>query len=103
MTLSKLLSRFFEIPIYKQKTVDKRVNIFRKSFYCVIVSLSMCYKTYCFASQKSHFRNAKTQLLLFNRIIFTKQERFEYYLVNNKKKSVPAMRFLLLSCFALCF
>ena len=32
MTLSKLLSRFFEIPIYKQKTVDKRVNIFSQEF-----------------------------------------------------------------------
>ncbi|ATV25305.1 hypothetical protein CTM62_00220 [Prevotella intermedia] len=60
-------------------------------------------KSVGFASQKSRFRNAKTQLLLFNRIIFTKQERFEYYLVNNEKKSVPAIRFLLLSCFALCF
>ncbi|ATV32296.1 hypothetical protein CUC00_09765 [Prevotella intermedia] len=60
-------------------------------------------KSVGFASQKSRFRNAKTQLLLFNRIIFTKQERFEHYLVNNKKKSVPTMRFLLLSCFALCF
>ena len=59
MTLSKLLSRFFEIPIYKQKTADKRVNIFRKSFYCVIVSLSMCYKTYCFAFQKRLFCTVK--------------------------------------------
>ena len=49
MTLSKLLPRFFEIPIYKQKTVDKSVNIFRKRVYRIKVSLSVCYKTYCFA------------------------------------------------------
>ncbi|PIK21259.1 hypothetical protein CTI18_08005 [Prevotella intermedia] len=60
-------------------------------------------KSVGFASQKSRFRNAKTQLLLFDRIIFTKQGRFQHYLANNEKKSVPTMRFLLLSCFALCF
>jgi len=31
-TFLKLLPRFFEIPIYKQKTVDKRVNIFLQVF-----------------------------------------------------------------------
>ncbi|PDP82981.1 hypothetical protein CLI69_01950 [Prevotella intermedia] len=59
MTLSQLLSRFFEIPIYKQKTSGRGVNIFRKRVYCVIVSLSMCYKTCCFAFQKRLFCTVK--------------------------------------------
>ncbi|APW34567.1 hypothetical protein CTM59_02480 [Prevotella intermedia] len=71
--------------------------------FCILKAALLHDKSVGFASQKSRFRNAKTQLLLFNRIIFTKQGRFEHYLVNNKKKSVPTMRFLLLSCFALCF
>ncbi|ATV28066.1 hypothetical protein CTM63_02260 [Prevotella intermedia] len=41
-------------------------------------------KSGCFASQNLRFRNAKAQLSLFNRIIFTKSERnfpsvFLYY------------------------
>ena len=33
----------------------------------------MHYKTYCFALQKSRFRNVKAQLSLFNTIFFTKK------------------------------
>ncbi|ATV55402.1 hypothetical protein CTM61_08170 [Prevotella intermedia] len=71
--------------------------------FCILKAALLHGKSVGFAAQKSRFRNAKTQLLLFNRIIFTKQESFEHYLVNNEKEFVPAMRFLLLSCFALCF
>jgi len=35
-------------------------------------------KSGSFASQNSRFRNAKAQLSLFKRIIFTKQENFSY-------------------------
>jgi len=36
----------------------------------------MCCETGCFAMQNSRFRNAKAQLSLFNRIIFTKRGLF---------------------------
>ncbi|AWX06461.1 hypothetical protein CTM55_01775 [Prevotella intermedia] len=71
--------------------------------FCIPKAAVLHGKSVGFAAQNSRFRNAKTQLLLFNRIIFTKQGRFQHYLVNNEKEFVPTMRFLLLSCFALCF
>ncbi|ATV28575.1 hypothetical protein CTM63_05185 [Prevotella intermedia] len=40
--------------------------------FCVPKAAVLHGKSVGFASQKSHFRNVKTQLSLFNRIIFTK-------------------------------
>jgi len=42
-------------------------------------------KTYCFAFQKSRFRNAKAQLSLFKRIIFTKSRWFSKSSLNKKE------------------
>ena len=46
----------------------------------------MHYKTYCFALQKSRFRNAKTQLPFFNEIIFTKPKIFSASVLSKKKE-----------------
>ncbi len=54
----------------------KSVNIFYKGSYRVTALLSMLCKTYCFALQKSRFRNAKAQVPLFKDFIFTKLEGF---------------------------
>ncbi|PIN28350.1 hypothetical protein CUC04_02380 [Prevotella intermedia] len=60
--------------------------------FCILKVALLHGKSVGFASQKSRFRNAKTQLLLFNRIIFTKQGRFQHYLVNNEKEFVPTIK-----------
>ncbi|WP_232527439.1 hypothetical protein [Prevotella intermedia] len=44
-------------------------------------------KSFGFASQKSRFRNAKAQLSLFKRIIFTKQEVFFSNALRQEKDS----------------
>ena len=41
----------------------KNVNIFHKNISCVIVLLSTCCKTYCFAFQKRRFCTVKAALL----------------------------------------
>ena len=46
----------------------------------------MHYKTYCFALQKSRFRNAKTQLPFFNEIIFTESKMFSTSALSKKKE-----------------
>ncbi|ATV28855.1 hypothetical protein CTM63_06750 [Prevotella intermedia] len=44
-------------------------------------------KSGCFASQNLRFRNVKTQLPLFNEIIFTKQGRISVFVFSKKTKS----------------
>ncbi|PJI25796.1 hypothetical protein CTM59_06950 [Prevotella intermedia] len=43
--------------------------------FCVPKAAVLHGKSVGFASQKSHFRNVKTQLSIFKRIIFTKRNK----------------------------
>ncbi|AFJ08627.1 hypothetical protein PIN17_A1511 [Prevotella intermedia 17] len=52
-------------------------------------------KSVGFASQNSHFRNAKAQLSLFKRIIFTKAKLFPQELALNIKRKISPIHFLL--------
>ena len=49
--------------IYKGKDNNKSVNIFRKNSYRITLSVSMHYKTYCFAFPKRRFCTVKAALL----------------------------------------
>jgi len=71
--------------------------------FCILKAALLHGKSVGFASQKSRFRNAKTQLLLFNRIIFTKQGHLEHYLVNNEKEFVPTIKNLATILFCTLF
>ncbi|PJI25690.1 hypothetical protein CTM59_06395 [Prevotella intermedia] len=51
------------------------INVLQNLLFCVPKAVVLHGKSVGFASQKSRFRNAKAQLSLFNRIIFTKLNR----------------------------
>ncbi|ATV54882.1 hypothetical protein CTM53_04535 [Prevotella intermedia] len=51
------------------------INVLQNLLFCVPKAAVLHGKSVGFAAQKSRFRNAKAQLLLFNRIIFTKSNR----------------------------
>ncbi|MGP1553606.1 MAG: hypothetical protein ACTTI8_04865, partial [Prevotella intermedia] len=55
--------------------------------FCVLKAAVLHGKSVGFAMQKSRFRNVKTQLLLFNRIIFTKSRWFSKSSLNKKGKN----------------
>ncbi|WP_080889400.1 hypothetical protein [Prevotella intermedia] len=52
------------------------INALQNLLFCVPKAAVLHGKSVGFASQNSHFRNAKAQLSLFKGIIFTKQRRF---------------------------
>ena len=49
------------------------INVLRNLLFCVPKVAGLHGKSVGFASQKSRFRNAKSKLLFFKEIIFTKQ------------------------------
>ncbi|PJI19266.1 hypothetical protein CTM53_12035 [Prevotella intermedia] len=51
------------------------INVLQNLLFCVPKAAVLHGKSVGFASQKNRFRNVKAQLLLFNRIIFTKLDR----------------------------
>ncbi|WP_232620425.1 hypothetical protein [Prevotella intermedia] len=51
------------------------INVLQNLLFCVPKAAVLHGKSVGFASQKSRFRNAKAQLSVFNRIIFTKLNR----------------------------
>ncbi|WP_248120658.1 hypothetical protein [Prevotella intermedia] len=51
------------------------INALQNLLFCVPKAALLHGKSVGFASQNSRFRNAKAQLSLFNRIIFTKLNR----------------------------
>ncbi|APW34199.1 hypothetical protein BWX40_04740 [Prevotella intermedia] len=51
------------------------INALQNLLFCIPKAAVLHGKSVGFASQKSRFRNAKAQLSLFNRIIFTKLSR----------------------------
>ena len=52
------------------------INALQNLLFCIPKAAVLHGKSVGFASQKSRFRNAKAQLSLFNRIIFTKSKVF---------------------------
>ena len=58
-------------------------------------------KSVGFASQNSRFRNAKTKLSFFFRIIFTKPTRFYYLTQATKRKTISPKMFCFSSIFAI--
>ncbi|WP_232527213.1 hypothetical protein [Prevotella intermedia] len=60
------------------------IKALQNLLFCVPKAAVLHGKSVGFASQKSRFRNAKAQLSLFNRIIFTKLNRksLKYFLGN---------------------
>ena len=50
-------------------------SVLQNLLFCVPKAAVLHGKSVGFASQKSRFRNAKTQLSLFKRIIFTKRNK----------------------------
>ncbi|ATV53100.1 hypothetical protein [Prevotella intermedia] len=51
------------------------INVLQNLLFCVPKAAVLHGKSVGFALQKSRFRNAKAQLSVFNRIIFTKLNR----------------------------
>ena len=51
------------------------INVLQNLLFCIPKAAVLHGKSVGFASQNSRFRNAKTQLSLFKRIIFTKLNR----------------------------
>ena len=51
-------------------------NTLQNLLFCVPKAAVLHGKSVCFALQKSHFRNAKSKLVFFFGIIFTKSRRF---------------------------
>ncbi|WP_080889431.1 hypothetical protein [Prevotella intermedia] len=56
--------------------------------FCVPKAAVLHGKSVGFATQKSRFRNAKAQLSLFKRIIFTKPRQFSESSLNKKGKTI---------------
>ncbi|ATV51788.1 hypothetical protein [Prevotella intermedia] len=56
----------------------------QKLLFCVPKAAVSYGKSVGFATQKSRFRNAKAQLSLFKRIIFTKSRQFSESSLNKK-------------------
>ncbi|PDP81740.1 hypothetical protein CLI69_07720 [Prevotella intermedia] len=63
--------------------------------FCVPKAALLHGKSVGFASQKSRFRNAKAQLSLFKRIIFTKQEVFFSNALRQEKDSNSLQKYCL--------
>jgi len=61
--------------IYKGKDYNKSVNIFRKNNYHVTISVSIYYKTCCFAFPKRRFCTVKAALLHRKTYAFTTSNR----------------------------
>ncbi|PJI28437.1 hypothetical protein [Prevotella intermedia] len=52
------------------------ISVLQNLLFCVLKAAALHGKSVCFALQKSRFRNAKSKLSFFQRIIFTKRKRF---------------------------
>jgi hypothetical protein len=63
--------------------------------FCVPKAAVLHRKSVGFAAQNSRFRNAKTQLLLFNGIIFTKTKLFSATFFSKEKQNCSSNKFLL--------
>nr|WP_232727134.1 hypothetical protein [Prevotella intermedia] len=58
------------------------VNVLQNLLFCVPKVAVLHGKSVCFAAQKSRFRSAKSKLLFFFGIIFTKSRRFLGFVID---------------------
>jgi len=65
------------------------INALQNLLFCVPKAAVLHGKSVGFAAQNSRFRNAKAQLLLFNRIIFTKLNRKSLTLLSASLLKTP--------------
>ncbi|PDP60926.1 hypothetical protein CLI71_02685 [Prevotella intermedia] len=65
---------------YEWKEGNRGVNIFHKLRYCVTISASAHYKTYCFAFQKRRFCTVKAAVLQRKTAAFAMQKRSYHFL-----------------------
>ena len=86
---------------YRWKTGKKSVNIFHKDNFCLTISSSAYYKTYCFAFQKRRFCKAKEPLLDGKTYAFAvpnRNYRFSSELSLQNKNDFHSLSFLILHC-----
>ncbi|PIN29101.1 hypothetical protein CUC04_06735 [Prevotella intermedia] len=77
------------------------MNTLQNLLFCIPKAALLHGKSVGFAAQKSRFRNAKAQLSVFNRIIFTKPRQFirvclKVYRNLRKTKDIRRKHFLVL-------
>ncbi|ATV32345.1 hypothetical protein CUC00_09490 [Prevotella intermedia] len=71
------------------------INELQNLLFCIAKAVLLPTKSGCFAMQNSRFYNAKVQLLLFNRIIFTISNLFSVSDFSNKKENRSSYKILL--------
>ena len=74
------------------------ISALQNLLFCVLKAAVLHGKSVGFASQKSRFRNVKTQLSLFKRFIFTKLSRISL-IVSSKRLLKNACEIACLTCF----
>jgi len=62
------------------------INALQNLLFCIPKAAVLHGKSIGFALQKSRFRNAKTQLAFFNKIIFTESKVFSVSALSKKKE-----------------
>ncbi|ATV25703.1 hypothetical protein [Prevotella intermedia] len=62
------------------------INALQNLLFCIPKAALLHSKSVGFALQKSRFRNTKTQLPFFNKIIFTKPKMFSASVLSKKKE-----------------
>ena len=77
------------------------INVLQNLLFCVPKTAVLHGKSVGFASQKSRFRNAKSKLSFFFRIIFTKPRRFYYLTQGTKRKTISSKMFCFSSIFTI--
>ena len=77
------------------------INVLQKLLFCVVKTAVLHGKSVGFASQNSRFRNAKTKLSFFIRIIFTKSRCFSYLTQAAKRKIISPKMFCFSSIFTI--
>ena len=77
------------------------INVLQNLLFCVPKTAVLHGKSVGFASQNSRFRNAKTKLSFFFRIIFTKSRRFYYLTQATKRKTISPKMFCFSSIFTI--
>ena len=77
------------------------INVLQNLLFCVPKTAVLHGKSVGFASQNSRFRNAKSKLSFFFRIIFTKPRRFSYLTQATKRKTISPKMFCFSSIFTI--
>ena len=77
------------------------INVLQNLLFCVPKTTVLHGKSVGFASQNRHFRNAKSKLSFFFRIIFTKPRRFYYLTQGTERKTISPKTFCFSSIFTI--